>query len=212
MLFVLVWWQVSMNFLAHLYLSGKDPAILSGNFMGDFVKGVIGDEFPPKLKSGMLLHRRIDSFVHGHALSRRSRLRLDPRYGLYRGVMLDLFYDHFLVVDWAIFSDDDLTSFLSRSRKLVEEFRPWMPRRLVDLIPVVYEQLFPSYATVEGVGDALRRMSGRIRRDNPLKGSERELILHYEDLRRDFREFLPILKVYADQEISAFDALQQRAD
>ena len=201
-----------MNFLAHLYLSGKDPAILSGNFMGDFVKGVIGDEFPPRLKNGMLLHRRIDSFVHGHAMSRRSRLRLDPRYGLYRGVMLDLFYDHFLVVDWGKFSGEDLASFLSRTREMIEEFRPWMPRRLVDLIPLVYEQLFPSYATVEGIGDALRRMSGRIRRDNPLKGSEVELIRHYDDLRRDFQEFLPILKGYADREISAFDALQGRAD
>lgn len=201
-----------MNFLAHLYLSGDDPAILSGNFMGDFVKGVIGDGFPPMLKNGMLLHRRIDSFVHGHAMSRQSRLRLDPRYGLYRGVMLDLFYDHLLVVDWARFSAQDLASFLSRTREKVEEFRPWMPRRLVDLIPVIYEQLFPSYRTVEGVGDALRRMSGRIRRDNPLWGSEMELIRHYDDLRRDFREFLPILKRYADQEISAFDTLQQRVD
>ncbi|MFW6268359.1 MAG: ACP phosphodiesterase, partial [Marinilabiliaceae bacterium] len=28
-----------MNYLAHLYLSGDDPEILMGNFIGDYVKG-----------------------------------------------------------------------------------------------------------------------------------------------------------------------------
>ena len=29
----------TMNFLAHLYLSGDNPRLMVGNFIGDFVKG-----------------------------------------------------------------------------------------------------------------------------------------------------------------------------
>lgn len=31
-----------MNFLLHLHLSGSDPEVIVGNFMGDFVKGIMG--------------------------------------------------------------------------------------------------------------------------------------------------------------------------
>ena len=35
-----------MNFLAHIYLSGDDPNIQLGNFIGDFVKGRnLADQF-----------------------------------------------------------------------------------------------------------------------------------------------------------------------
>ena len=192
-----------MNFLAHLYLSGADPAIMAGNFMGDFIKGRIEYGYPAGLKDGIILHRKIDSFVQRHELFCRSRRRIAVQYGLYRGVILDLFYDHFLITDWERYSTEDLGSFLVRARCNVERFRTWMPARLMDLTPVIFDQLLPSYATVEGVGAALRRMACRIPRENPLPGSEKELVRHHSALRDDFRQFLPILNAYAAEVRSA---------
>ena len=52
-----------MNFLFHMLLSGTDDQILVGNFMGDFVKGPLLERFPERIRRGITLHRRIDSFA-----------------------------------------------------------------------------------------------------------------------------------------------------
>ena len=48
-----------MNFLAHLFLAGDTPESLIGNLAGDFVKGPLGDRFPPAIAEG-LRRRGID--------------------------------------------------------------------------------------------------------------------------------------------------------
>lgn len=180
-----------MNFLFHIYLSGNDPDLLTGNLMGDFVKGRLGEGYPPGLVTGIMLHRRIDSFAQQHPVFRRSYRRIAPNYGLWRGVLVDLFYDHFLSADWDEWTDEPFTNYLAWARKMVEERREWLPERLQDLLPVIFEDLLPSYCEVAGIGLALERMSRRIKRDNPLAGGEWELMQSYEELREDFSCFMP---------------------
>jgi len=85
-----------MNFLAHIYLSGQDELIKIGNFMADTVKGKNYQNYPKKLKIGILLHRFIDSYTDSHVVFRQTTKRLHPNYGHYSGVLADMFYDHFL--------------------------------------------------------------------------------------------------------------------
>lgn len=180
-----------MNFLFHLYLSGNDPQLLTGNLMGDFVKGRIGDDYPPRLRSGILLHRRIDSFAQNHPLFRRSRQRIDPCFGLWRGVLVDMFYDHLLANEWQNWSPEPLQLYLARARGMVEANRAHLPERLASLVPLIFETLLPSYAYLEGVARALERMSARVRRPNPLAGGAPELEKNLTGLKDDFREFVP---------------------
>jgi len=186
-----------MNYLFHLYLSGDDPEILTGNFMGDFVKGRLGDAYPPRLRRGLELHRRIDSFAQGHPQFTRSRLRLSEEFGLYRGIMVDLYYDHFLAAGWSDWSTEPLHQYLQRVRRIVEGNRAHLPERLQGLLPVIFEEMIPSYLETEGVEKALLRMSKRMTRANPLAGGGVELIRHYEGLQEDFLEFLPAVRAYA---------------
>lgn len=192
-----------MNFLSHLYLSGTDPDILTGNLMGDFVKGRIGDGYPPRLRSGIVLHRRIDSFAQDHPLFRRSRERIASPYGLWRGVLVDLFYDHFLAKEWEEWSPEPLDAYLKRARVMVEENRHYLPHRMQELVPVIFEKLIPSYQGVEGIGRALERMAQRVRRPNPLAGGDGELVRHYGGLQADFREFMPEAARFASDFIDA---------
>lgn len=186
-----------MNFLFHMLLSGDDGQILIGNFMGDFVKGPLADRFPERIRQGLTLHRRIDSFASRDDLFRRSRLRLDPHYGLYRGVLIDLFYDHFLATEWNSWSDESFDLFLARTRSIIESQLHEMPERLQKLVPIIFEELLPSYSEVEGIGSALERMSRRVTRTNPLAGGEAELVRHYEALRGDFRGFMLLVRRFA---------------
>lgn len=186
-----------MNFLFHMLLSGTDDQLLLGNFMGDFVKGSLQDRFAPRVRDGVQLHRRIDSYAEQHPLFRQSRHRLAPEYGLYRGVMVDLFYDYFLVNSWHAWSAEPFDRFLVRTRGVVEDNRAQLPVAMQPLVPVIFEELLPSYATVEGIGQALSRMSRRISRPNPLQGCEAELSRHHQALQSDFLAFTPDLCRFA---------------
>ncbi len=199
-----------MNFLFHMLLSGDDDQILAGNFMGDFVKGPLADRFPERIRQGLALHRGIDSFAGRDDLFQRSRLRIDPQYGLYRGVLVDLFYDHLLVVEWHIWSDEPFEAYLARSRSIIERMRNELPERLQGLVPTIFGELLPSYGTVAGIARALERMSRRVVRENPLAGAESQLELHYEGLRADFRDFMPRVRRFAADFVAAEAALTQR--
>jgi len=179
-----------MNILFHMFLSGDNPELLIGNFMGDFVKGPLGDSYPPQIRQGLLLHRRIDSFAQKNADFQASRLRLPARYGLYRGVLVDLFYDHFLANEWDSWSDRPLVEYLVRVRRIIEEHQTLMSQQLQALIPVMFDELLPSYRSIVGIESALYRMSRRVKRANPLAEGGRELSLHYRELQADFGKFM----------------------
>jgi len=187
----------TVNYLFHLFLSGDDPEIITGNFMGDFVKGQLGDDHPPRLRRGIELHRRIDSFARDQEHFNRSRLRLGPEFGLYRGILVDLYYDHFLAVNWSQWSREPLTVYLDRVRLLVEEQRARLPERLQEMVPLIFEDLLPSYREPAGIGRALERMGRRVKRENPLAGGGAELVRHYDGLQQDFHGFLPAVQAFA---------------
>lgn len=186
-----------MNFLFHLYLSGDDPELLVGNFMGDFVKGPLDDTYPPRIRQGLLLHRKIDAFAQRDASFQRSRLRLSPHYGLYRGVLVDLFYDHFLAKEWSSWSEIEFADYLTWAQKIVEKHRAILPPRLQELAPIIFSELLPSYQKIAGTELALRRMSRRVRRANPLAEGGGELTRHYEELHADFVRFTPASQRFA---------------
>ena len=65
-----------------------------------------------------------------------------------------------------------------------------MPRKLRDFVPVIFEELLPSYKSTAGTEAALTRMSRRVRRPNPLAEGGGELTRHYEELKTDFERFI----------------------
>lgn len=173
--------------------------------MGDFVKGPLGDRFPKRISQGVMLHRKIDSYADRHPMFRKSRQQLAPEFGLYRGIMLDLFYDYFLVNHWQRFSDEPFNKYLDRSRRIIEKQRGELPPDLQRFLPVIFDELLPSYGTVSGIGRALTRFSRRLARPNPLAGSETELTRHHNSLEADFLAFTPEITAYSRQLIDEFD-------
>ena len=184
-----------MNFLAHLHLSGADPELMAGNLMGDFVKGRLApDAYPPGILRGLRLHRFIDAAAGRNEWFNRSRYRLEAGFGLYRGVLVDLFYDHFLAKDWASYSPVPLAEYLAESHRCLAAHREYLPERLANILPTIFDDLIPSYTTVAGIERALFRMARRIGRpDSPLIAGATALTAHYEGLHADFRSFLPEL-------------------
>jgi len=187
-----------MNFLFHMILSGDDEQLLVGNFMGDFVKGPLQNRFPPRIRHGVYMHRKIDSHADRHPVYRRSRQRLSPEYGLFRGVMLDLFYDHLLCNGWEAWCEKPFDRYLAGARVAIERHRDSLPVEMRRLVPFIFHDLLPSYATIAGIGKALSRLSRRITRANPLCGGEAELRRNFDGLMEDFNLLTPELFRFAN--------------
>jgi acyl carrier protein phosphodiesterase len=125
-----------MNFLAHAYLSGDDKKILLGNFIGDFIKGRQAlRKFEARIIQGVELHRAIDEFTDNHEVVHESKDRLRPRYRHYAGVIVDVFYDHFLATHWKNFHHQPLADFAADTYQTIESFS--------DILPVEFKQMLP---------------------------------------------------------------------
>ncbi len=60
------------------------------------------------------MHRAIDTFTDAHPIFRQSTKRLHENYHHYAGVIVDVFYDHFLAKNWTKYSDEKLDLFVER--------------------------------------------------------------------------------------------------
>ena len=181
-----------MNFLAHLYLADPQPLGLLGSLMGDFVKGPLGGRYPGPIARGIMLHRRIDTFTDAHAVVRTSRTRISPGRRRFAGIMIDVFYDHFLARDWARYCPEQLQGFSERVYALLSEHHAILPERLQRIAPHMQQlDWLGSYRHVKSIHSALDRMGQRLSRENRLLGAGAELDANYMALEADFRTFFP---------------------
>jgi len=166
-----------------------------GNLMGDFIKGrLLPGHYPAGIMEGVQLHRSIDSFAAANEYFRCSKRRLSDPCGLYRGVMVDLFYDHFLAREWDVYADLPLTDYIECAYRVLREHRQILPERLERMLPALFTEWLPSYREIEGVELALQRMGMRLKRANPLATGGDELRKQYAGLHDDFSRFFPALR------------------
>lgn len=187
-----------MNFLAHAWLAGDDPAHQLGGLMGDFVKGPLPAGLPADIAAGVALHRRIDVFADNHPAFRRSRGRVSPARRRAAGILVDMFYDHFLARHWQAFHPEPLSDFTARLYALMDDHRAVLPPRLTGLLPSMRDDdWLASYRNAETVAFALDRMARRLSRPELLLGAGTELDIHYAALEEDFFEFVTDAATFA---------------
>jgi acyl carrier protein phosphodiesterase len=128
------------------------------------------------------------------------------------GVLVDVFYDHFLARDWRRYSPrEDLDLFISRTYRTLSNSPVEPPPRLQRALPrMIREDWLGSYATEAGIDLTLKRISRRVSRANPLPDGVSQLKIHYEGLAADFAEFYPaIIRHVADVSESETGSLQE---
>jgi len=186
-----------LNYLAHLFFSDPSDDALLGSLLGDFVKGNPAGRFPPAVVDAILFHRKIDSYSDCHLITRRSRDRISPLRRRFAGIIVDVCYDHFLCRHWRDFSPVDLKSFVGRVYSVLDKNRANLPERLRQILPhMIAEDWLGSYIQLEGVGDALDRIAGRLSRGGAFKGAVAEIEANYEVLEIDFLAFFPDLVAF----------------
>ena len=201
-----------MNYLAHLYLSEPTEDAWLGSLLGDFVKGPLDGRYGDDITRAIALHRKIDSFTDAHAVVLQSKSRISAQRRRYAGIMIDMFYDHFLAKYWREFRDEPLVEFSARIYAMLGQRHAVLPERLRQMAPdMAQRNWLASYADIASMHTALDRMGRRLKRENPLLDSADELVEHYAELESDFRAFMPDVLQFARSHYSVVVARQLTA-
>ena len=187
-----------MNFLAHLFLSDGTPESMVGSIMPDLVRGRISADIPSAVHEAILLHRRVDAFTDHHPFIAHSKLLLRERHGRYAGVLVDVYDDHLLSVDWRRYTTVPRETFVEYAKTTLKSHRHLMPAAMQASVGRMIEQdWLNAYATTAGVGVVLARMSRyltrRFERPVDLTPAVDDLAAHHDQLLADFRAFFPQL-------------------
>ncbi len=159
--------------------------------MADAVKGGQYKTYSPGIQRGILLHRFIDSFTDAHPVFRRSKSRLHGKqFGHYTGVIMDMFYDHFLAANWTEFHHKSLDTFTSEFYQLIDKHKNKTPERTQHLIPYMIEQNWlMQYRSIEGLELILGQMNRRTKGRSNMDQAAVELRKNYRVFEAEFYDF-----------------------
>lgn len=191
-----------MNFLAHIFLSGKNEELTIGNFVADSIKGKKYLKYPEGIQKGILLHRAIDSYTDAHPVVRKSTSRLFKNYSHYAGVIIDIYYDHFLAANWDEYSNIPLEVFVADFYMLLQKHFSVLPAPVQRFMPyMVEDNWLLSYASLTGIERILYQMNRRTKNIVQMDRAVNDLQEHYEEFNAEFNAFFPQLQEYSQQKI-----------
>ncbi|WP_422662577.1 ACP phosphodiesterase [Roseivirga sp. UBA838] len=189
-----------MNFLAHLYLSGPNAQLTVGNFMGDFVKGSQLGHLPEMVAKGVILHREIDHYTDHHPIVGLSKDKLRLKYRHYAGVIVDMYYDHFLAKNFNEYSSQPLWAFAQEKYELLQANYEFIPPRGQHMLPYMIKgDWLTNYARKEGLHRSLTGLSRRTKFNSKLELAIQDLTEHYSVFETEFREFFTEIREHISQ-------------
>lgn len=184
-----------LNYLAHIYLSGTNPEIKIGNFIGDYVKGKAFNNYPSNISKGIIVHRNIDSFTDNHKIVNQSKAFFRDEFGLYSGILVDLFYDHFLAKNWDEFHAQKLLSFTRQFYFILIKYYRIIPPRVQSFLPfMIQSNRLYSYSTLNGIETALKIMMNYTSLPNQPEVAMEILTQNYKELEHQFSHFMTEIK------------------
>jgi len=201
-----------VNWLAHVLLSKPNIEFRLGNLLADLVKGRERDSMPAAFLDGVRQHQAIDAFTDSHPIVHHSRGRIGGNYRHVTGILVDVFYDHFLAIDWDRYSAESLEVFTARLYADIRAHPIPLPAEAQAAIDrMLCEDRLGSYRRLDGIEASLHRVSARLSartgKEFALERAISELRVNFDGLRSDFAEFFPLLQGHVET-ISAASAEQ----
>ena len=191
---------VTMNWLAHLYLSEPNPQFRVGNLLPDLTTASKLVGLPEPYQQGIRRHRQIDVFTDAHPRVRSCVSRFPKPYRRYGGILTDVYFDHFLARDWLKHSESPLSEFIGDFYCDIELCLAEVPAEVAHILRRMRdENWLASYHHIAGIGETLRRIGGRFRRPFDLSGSL-PIFEEYEGaFAEDFYAFFPELSMHVQR-------------
>lgn len=191
-----------MNFLAHIYLSGDNKLLKIGNFMADSIHGTKYNDYPTEIRKGILFHRFIDSYTDSHPTYRQSKHRLHEKYGHYSGVIMDIFYDHFLAKNWSLYSSVPLEDYANNFYLLLKDNYELLTDKIKKILPfMMTRNWLVCYASLEGLETILFQMDNRTKNRVAMHESIVELKQFYLEFEHEFFSFFKELQMHCQEKL-----------
>ena len=173
--------------------------------------GIVGNRFshyPEEIQQGVRLHREIDTFTDAHKVTRRSKRRLDKKYGHYAGIIIDIFYDHFLAKNWNEYSAIPLEVYVDSVYDLLNKNNETLPEKTQHMLPfmIEYNWLY-NYQYVEGIQRVMNGMNRRTKNKSQMHLSTQDLQEHYQELEADFKEFFSDLIDFTNNKLTELQSV-----
>ncbi len=158
--------------------------------MADSIKGKKYQKYPRNIQKGIILHRAIDFYTDTHPVFRESTHRLFSEYSHYSGVIVDIFYDHFLASNWTKYSPVPLKDFTLNFYDLLKENFAILPTKVKSFLPYMIEDNWLlSYAEIDGIEKVLSGMNRRTGRKSNMNLAVKELKQYYPEFEKEFKIF-----------------------
>ena len=194
-----------MNYLGHAFLSMNNEHTLTGNMIGDYVKGLQPlQEYPEAVRNGIMLHRKIDTFTDSHPAATRAKLYFRETYHLYAGAIIDIIFDHFLANDPKHFaSERALFDFSQSTYSALERNESFFPEKFAAFFPYMRSQNWLyNYRTLQGTEKSLLGLYRRAQRMPKVDAAYKTLVGYYYQLNQCYFEFIDDILAYVKVELS----------
>ena len=194
-----------MNYLAHIYLARQSDDAMIGALLGDFAGATYVGDYTPEIEREIAIHRKVDIYTDSHPVVLAAKEQFEQGRRRFAGILLDIFYDHVLIVNWAQYnlqpSDRPASELIARFYRALQARRAILPERLQRMLPYMVEHdWLGSYREFAGVEIAVKRVSERLSRNGELlRDGLEDVRKNYASLSAGFHEFFPDLIGYAGQ-------------
>lgn len=168
--------------------------------------GIVGNKFehyPKEIKQGIHLHRAIDTFTDSHDIVKQSKRRLHERYKHYKGVIIDIFYDHYLAKNWQEYSAIPLDVYVQSVYHLLQDNMDVLPEKTQYMLPymIEYNWLY-NYQFTEGIQRVLNGMNNRTKQKSQMHLAVEDLKDHNKEFEQDFTLFFNDLQDFTYKKIA----------
>ncbi|NOR87335.1 MAG: DUF479 domain-containing protein [Bacteroidales bacterium] len=198
-----------MNFLAHTYLSGENKKVALGNLIGDMVKGNAYENYEKDIKTGLILHRAIDSFTDSHEVFIHSKNLVTPYFKRYSGIVTDIYFDHFLAKHWNKYCDKDLQQFVNEIYILLIKKYTQLPPRAQRITPfLIIRNWMGNYGHLQPLHHVFLGMHRRTQKLGNMHQAVEILQQHYDEIEKDFHIFFEDVRVFSQEKLAELTAIQ----
>ena len=173
-----------MNFLGHSLISleideNTNKKTLYANFTGDYYKGLVDRiELLEALKKGITLHRIIDK-ISDRKENYLNELLVD-KFGIFKGIVSDMFIDHFLSKNFNQLFNKDIEIIEKRILDEVEKNRNIFPKDFDRMFKWLNDRnVMSNYKDIDFLERAFEGLAKNIRKGEILNLATTELKKNY---------------------------------
>ena len=181
-----------MNYLAHMYLSCSDEDLIIGNMLVDMMNIKRLRELPEQYHKGFELHRLIDSYTDDHPAVKEATLKLRENHRKYAPVVIDIFYDYVLSLEWERYSGEDIQDFCNGIYEILKKHLPNLPEDIVSRLErMIASNFLMTCSSPEAIRGVFNIVDRRARFTNSFSLATDDLLEDYDYFRDNFFKFFP---------------------